>query len=82
MPNDSLSNSFKKPRGLDLTGRFCLEISRGQLPSDMIERTSEMVNNFARKNLQSGFNVSRQNEFFQFLEGFPIFIGKIGCPVS
>jgi hypothetical protein len=59
----------------DLMRGICLEYGRGQLPSQVIERRSHMMDDLASEDTESSGDSLTYNELSQFIESFPIFIG-------
>jgi hypothetical protein len=53
-----------------------LEIGRGQLPCEVIESASEVVNDFTREHFQSRWHTGGKDELSQLLKRLSIFVGN------
>ena len=68
--------SLVEHRELDLMGGLCLRLGRGQLPCEVIESGSKMVNDFTSEHLESRLNSPVLQKIYEFLVSSPIFIGN------
>lgn len=73
--NATESRPFFENRKLDLSRGICLKIGRRQLPCNMIEDGSQVVNNFTSEHAKSGTDYSCLEKLYQFLPSYSISIG-------
>jgi len=73
--NTARLRPFSKHGELNLGAGLCLHIGRGQLPCEVIEGGSEVVDDFTSKHTESRFDLVALDEVYEFVVSLPVFIG-------